>query len=184
MNTLLTRTLVLTCIVVVAGACEIDRSSVGPPGPPGPPGRDGNANVFSLPFDFSLEDAAFTPYVASLSYDVPDLTPSVVDEGAVLVYFRDAEGTWSALPFTFGFEAPDEPVVDYTVTFGYAYEVDRLDVFLEASTSDDVVWGYIFEDFGGVFEMKAVVIDGFPAAKADVDLRDYEAVKAYFGLDE
>lgn len=175
----------LAFFLVLATGCD-SNGPVGPPGPQGPPGRDGNANVFSVNFDFSLDDADFTPFVASIRYDVPGITGSVVDDGAVLVFFRDAVDTWTALPFTFGFEAPDDPPrVDYTATFGYAYEFERLDILLEASSSDDVVWDLIFEDFGGVFEMKAVVIDGFPAAKMmDVDLRDYQAVKEYFGLEE
>ena len=33
--------------------------------------------------------------------------------------------------------------------------------------------------------MKAVIIDGFPLGKKpEVDLTDYEAVKAYFGLED
>ena len=156
----------------------------GPVGPPGPPG---NANVYSINARFDLNaDGVFSDFVANVSYDMPEFTPPVVDDGAVLVYIRDRSDTWTALPFTFGVEKIDEPVVDYTFTLGYAMEVGRLDVFVEASSNDDVVWDEILQDpFLGVSrQLKIVVIEGFFFAKDGPDLRDYEAVKAYYGLQE
>ena len=173
--------LLVALLFIVSSGCDD-----GPVGPPGPPGRDGNANVFSLNFEFVPAEATLNGAVASAQYDVPAITPGVVDDGAVLVYFRD-QGTWTALPFTVGVEALDDPPrVDYTFTFGYGYDDGFLEVFLEASTVDEVVLDEIVLDLLPEFyEMKAVIINGFPLGKnSDVDLRDYEAVKAYFGLDE
>ncbi len=164
----------LGLFLLVAAGC--DQGPVGPPGPPG------NANVFSLNFVFSLDDATFNGPVASAQFDVAAITPSVVDNGAVLVYFRD-QGTWTALPFTVGVESPDINAVDYTFTLGYGYDDAFLEVFLEASTDDPVVWDDIRAQLPPSYQMKAVIIDGFFLGKnTDLDLRDYEAVKVYFGL--
>ena len=155
--------------------CESTIVEEGPPGPPGPRGADGNANVFSVNFDFSMLDAIFNGKVASVQYDVPGITPSVVDDGAVLVFFRE-QGTWTALPYTFGYDNPDIQAVDFVVTFGFGYDDGFLEVFYEASAE-----GVSLENMPDR-EMKAVIVDGFPAAKASIDLTDYEAVKAFFGL--
>ncbi|MEQ9104240.1 MAG: hypothetical protein RIE53_06040 [Rhodothermales bacterium] len=150
------------------GGCVIEES-VGPQGPPG------NANVFTLNIPFDLDNASFNGSVASVQYDVPDLTASVVDEGAILMFFRD-QGTWTAMPYTFGVESPDLPAVDYTISLGFGYEVGFLEVFYEASTEA--------VDLGALpdRDLKLVVIDGFAFGKRHIDLTDWEAVKAAYGL--
>ncbi|MDX1546056.1 MAG: hypothetical protein R3247_03660 [Rhodothermales bacterium] len=169
----------LAVLALLATGCD-----EGPVGPPGPPG---NANVFSLSFTFDYNGALFNGAVASEQYDVPAITPSVVDEGAVLVYYRFAD-TWTALPYTLSVEAADDPPrVDYTATFGYAYDDQFIEVFVESSSDDEVVLDEIgaTELFGSPIAMKAVIIDGFAFGKnSPVDLTDYEAVRAYFGLPE
>lgn len=178
MKSLLSTILMGFVLLLISGCDE------GPVGPQGPPG---NANVFSLnfQFDYNGSSAVQNGTVVSEQYDVPDITPSVVDDGAVLVYYRFA-GTWTALPYTLSVEAPDDPPrVDYTATFGYAYDDQFIEVFVEASSDDPVVIQEISETelFGAPIEMKAVIIDGFFFGKnSDLDLRDYEAVKAYFNL--
>ena len=160
-----TKALLPAVLAVLLTGCIVEES-VGPRGPQGPPG---NANVFTLNFDFLLGDAAFNDGVASVQYDVPDITANVVDEGAVLLFFRD-QGTWTAMPYTFYTPA------GRSVSFGFGYEVGFLEVFYESpnatlSTLPDR-------------EMKAVIIDGFFAGKAGIDLTDYEAVARHFGLEE
>ncbi len=155
--------------------CETTVVEEGPPGPPGPRGADGNANVYSVNFVFSMADAIVNGKVASSQYDVPGITPSVVDDGAVLVFFRE-QGTWTALPYTFGFDNPEQQAVDFIVTFGFGYDDSFLEVFYEASAE-----GVTLENMPDR-DMKAVIIDGFPLAKVQIDLTDYEAVKNYFGL--
>lgn len=151
-------------------ACE------GPTGPPGPPG---NANVISFSFTLKPETLRYNGPVASVGYDIPEITPSVVAGGAVLLYFYE-QGTWTALPYTFAYESPDLPAVDFTVTLGYAFEVGFLEVFYEAST--DAVDLRELALVQTPRRLKVVIIDGFAAAKAPIDLSNYEAVKAYFGL--
>lgn len=160
------------CLAAMAAAC--DEGPVGPEGPPGPPG---NANVVALDqFTFSMDDAEFNGPVASVGYDASAITESVVDYGVVLLYYRE-QGTWTAMPYTFADESPTLPAVDYTITLGYAYDDQFLEVFYEAST-DEIDLSTQPDRL-----IKAVVIDGFPAGKVAVDLSDYEAVRAYFGFE-
>lgn len=101
---------ITTLAVLFSGfitGCTINES-VGPEGRPGAPG---NANVFSLGLRFEMIDAEINGTVASAQYTVPDLSISVVDEGAVLLFFRDQE-TWTAMPYTFGVESVEVPAVD------------------------------------------------------------------------
>ncbi|MDA0377981.1 MAG: hypothetical protein O2899_00690 [Bacteroidetes bacterium] len=167
------QSLLFVFLALSATGCIIEES-VGPEGPMGPPG---NANVFSLGFDFFLDDAVVNGAVASVQYEVPDLTASVVDDGAILMFFRD-QGTWTAMPYTFGVESQDLPAVDYTVSLGFGYEVGFLEVFYEAST--DAINLRQLPDR----EMKLVVIDGWYHGKRNVDLTDWEIVKATFGLSD
>jgi len=160
-------------LFLFAAGCVIDEQ-VGPEGPPGPAG---NANVFTVNFLYTMDDAVINGNVASVQYDVPGITASVVDEGAVLMFFRE-QGTWTAMPYTFAVESPDLPAVDYTITLGFGYDDAFIEVFYEASTE-----AVALEDQPNR-EMKAVIIDGFPFGKQELDLRNYEAVRAYFGLEE
>ena len=104
-------------------------------GPVGPPGPAGNANVISFNFNFSFDEAVFNGAVASEQYNLPEITPSVVDGGAVLVYFRD-QSTWTALPFTVGVESSDFAAVDYTFTLGFGYDDGFLEVFVAAGSCE------------------------------------------------
>ena len=160
-------------LVLSSTGCIIEES-VGPEGPQGPPG---NANVYSLGFDFLMVDAVYNGAVASVQYDIPDLTASVVDEGAVLMFFRD-QGTWTAMPYTFGVESMDLPAVDYTISLGFGYEVGFLEVFYEASTEA--------VDLAGLpdREMKLVVIDGAWYSKGGIDLTDWQTVRDTFNLQD
>ena len=151
----------------------------GPVGPRGPEGPAGNANVFSVGFTFSMNDAIINNNVASVQFDVPGITPRVVDEGAVLVFFRD-QGTWTSMPFVFSVESEDLAAVDYTINMAYGYDDEFLEVFYETSVEDPDFAMDVFLDQPDR-EMKAVIIDGF-FAKTQVDLTDYEAVAEHFDL--
>ncbi|MFT5144341.1 MAG: hypothetical protein ACI80V_002674 [Rhodothermales bacterium] len=157
-----TSLLAFTLLLAVSG-CVLEES-VGPVGPQGPAG---NANVFTLNFDFLMADAAISGGVASVQYDIVDITNNVVQEGAVLMFFRD-QGTWTAMPYTFYTNAGD------AVSFGFGYDLGFLEVFYETAGANPAT----LPDR----EMKAVIIDGFGAFKAGVDLTDYEAVARYYGI--
>ena len=165
--------LVSLVLVGMLVGCTVE-DGVGPQGRTGPAG---NANVFSLGIDFELVDASINGTVASVPYDVPDLTSSVVDEGAVLLFFRD-QGTWTAMPYTYGVESLDLPAVDYTVSLGFGYDVAFLEVFYEVST-DTIDWSSLPDR-----EIKVVVIDGFPFGKNGIDLTSWVEVRDHYGLSE
>ncbi len=162
-------------LLIVAGC---NTQVVGPQGPPG------NANVTAVTISFHFDDAIYNGRVASQQYSMPEITLSVVDNGAVLLYFRD-QGTWTALPFTLGVEADDTPGADYTFTIGYAYDDSFLEVFVETSSASDAVWDDIVALLPPTYVMKAVIIDGFAASvMRDVDVKDLPSVLTYFGLED
>lgn len=140
-----------------------------------------HTEAYSFGLTLYFDDMQHTDFVASRSYDRVDIPPSAVDHGAVIVYYRD-QGTWTALPMTIGLEKPDEPVVDYTVTFGYGYDVNFLELFFEASSADPVVWEEIADIYSGGIDLKVVVLNSYVATDQEVDLTDYQAVKQHFRL--
>lgn len=146
-------------------------------GDDGPTGPERNATVHTITVDFEMADASISGPVASVQYDVPSITPGVVDNGAVLAFFWE-QGTWTAMPYTFAEESPDFAAVDYTITLGYGYDDEFLEVFYEASTDEINLGGQPPR------EIRAVIIDSYPAGKAGIDLTDYEAVVKYYGLDQ
>lgn len=139
-------------------------------------GPEHEARVHTIDVDFRMADASINGPVASVQYDVPSITPSVVDNGAVLAFFRE-QGTWTAMPYTFAEESPELPAVDYTITLGYGYDDAFLEVFYEASTEA------VDLDIQPAREIRAVIIDGFAPGKAGVDHTDYDAVARYYGLE-
>ena len=153
---------------------------------------DVETDVYSFALTLHYSDLVHNGFVASRAWDRVDIPLSTVRNGAVVAYYYD-EGTWTALPTTLGLEKPDEPLVDYTVTFGYAFEEDFFELYLEASTDDPLIWNadpeddivQIAEIFGGATDIKVVVIDSYvPMRRSVVDLSDYEAVRDYYGLEE
>lgn len=159
---------------LIAGFLLLGVGCEGPVGPPGPPG-DPAVRTFTV--DFLMEDAVVEGPVVSAQYDAPEITRQAVQGGAVLAYYRE-QGTWTALPYTYGVESPDLPAVDYTVTLGYAYEEGFLEVYYEASSD------HVIDDLPDQL-IKVVVIEQFASARlAGVDPSDYEAVKNHFGLNE
>ena len=140
--------------------------------------NDDGADVRALEFVFSINDAVINGDVASVQFNAPAVTPIVVDQGAILAYFRE-QSTWTAMPFTFADESPDLPAVDYTITMGYAYDDGLIEVFYEASTPEAPI------DLQPDRRIKVVIIDDLSFSRAaNIDLNDYEAVKTQFGLDE
>ncbi len=134
--------------------------------------------VRSLEVLFTMDDAVINGPVASAQYGVPGITPEVTDFGVVMAYFRE-QGTWTAMPYTFGEESPDLPAVDYTITMGYGYDDGLLEVFYEASTEEAPLFDQPDR------RIKVVIIDDLSiSSAANLDLSNYEAVKAEFGLQD
>jgi hypothetical protein len=151
-------------------------TAVGPQGPRGPRGPSGDPAVRSFVVEFDASAAAVNGLFVSATYDAPEISPRVVESGMVTAYVRE-QGTWTAMPYTYGVESPDLPAVDFTVTLGYAYEVDFVEVFFEVSTPAAI-------ETLGDRTVKFVVLDGSPASYATVNWADYASVAARFGLEE
>lgn len=149
---------------------------------------DVETDILTLTDTFSLNDSdvSFTDFVANIRYRVPAVTANVVANGAVLVFIEDLEGTWTALPYSYGIESPDQPLVDYTVSIGYAFASGIIDVFVEASSSDDVVWDEIMSDalLGSPGRVRFVIFNTYIPGKNSVDITDYEALRDFYGLPE
>lgn len=144
---------------------------------PAEPPRRG-AGVLTFEVDFRTDEAALAGSFASAAFEAPEISPGVVADGAVLAYYREG-GTWTALPYTYGVESPDVPAVDYTVTLGYAYEVDLFEVFYEISLEDEALLRSLPDQ-----RVKVVVLRPEAVRGVAVDVQDYEAVKQYYGLAE
>ena len=137
-----------------------------------------DARVRSIEMTFSMRNADFNGSVASVQYDVPDITPRVADGGAILAFFRE-QNTWTAMPYTFGVENPQIPAVDYTITLGYAFETRLVELFYEASTEEAPL-----EDQPDR-RVKLVIIDAdVYSSKAGIDYTDWNQVKAAFDLED
>lgn len=136
---------------------------------------EGSTRVFSHTVPFRMRDATINGNVASVQYEMPDITSNVLEYGAVLAFFRE-QGTWTAMPYTFGVESPDLPAVDYTISIGYAFDRRFLEVFYEASTAE-----VDLRDMPDT-DVKVVIIEDIGYGKQSIDLTDYEQVRAFYGL--
>jgi hypothetical protein len=160
---------------LLVGGCEVAGvpGPPGPRGPRGPAGAPGDPAVTSFIVDFYVDEAAVNGTVVSQAYDAPEITPGVVETGMVTAYYRE-QGTWTAMPYTYGVESPDVEAVDYTVTLGYAYESDFFEVFYEVS--DPVAFESLVDR-----EVKVVILYGDPATFS-VDWSNYSEVASRFDL--
>jgi hypothetical protein len=155
--------------------CDSQTGPPGPPGPRGPEGPPGDAAVETFIVDFIVEDASQNGTVISQAYDAPEVTRGVVEQGMVTAYYRE-QGTWTAMPYTYGVESPDLAAVDYTVTFAYAYEEGFVELFYEVS--NEAAFPSLVDR-----EVKFVVLYGSPATFS-VDWSDYSEVAQRFNLEE
>ncbi|MEM1056492.1 MAG: hypothetical protein AAGI52_13295 [Bacteroidota bacterium] len=125
-------------------------------------------------------------------------------DGALVLLYADNElildvettgQTYTALPVTKGFEAETEdglPYVDYTVTFTYAF--DNQDLYFDVISSAALDFEILFDevlDISNEIEFRLVTLESdvvfskqSSVAKTggSIDFRNYEQVKAVFGL--
>ena len=131
----------------------------------------------SVEFVFSMSDAVINGDVASTQFNVPAINRAVVENGAVLAYFRE-QGTWTAMPFTFAVESPDIPAVDFTITMGFGFDEGFLEVFYEASSEA----ANLDEQPDRI--IKVVILDDLSLpAVANLDLNNYESVQHALRID-
>jgi hypothetical protein len=139
--------------------------------------HESDALIISFNTDFRMADAALNGSVASVTYDVPDLTPRIVDGGVVLAYFWE-QGTWTAMPYTYGVDSQDLAAVDYTVSLGYAFATRTLEVFYEAST-DQIDLAQLPDR-----RIKVVLLDAAVALGKNLDYTDWNQVQEAYGLSD
>lgn len=163
----------------------------------GPPGPEGPAGVAVSSFDviFDVESAQVGPdgLVLFDNYDAPEITSNVLTNGLVMCYYFESNNTLTAMPYTYGED--QSSVGEYTLTFGFAFDVDLVQIFYEGSKPSAL-------DFAVDRDVRVVVMEGDPftsASKAasaegvskldalqeaypEVDWADYYDVAEHFDL--
>lgn len=185
MHTVRTTLLSLSALLFLLVGCEGPAGPQGPQGPQGPSGPAGAlVETVEVEFDANAASVSEDNLVLFQNYDFPEITESVDNNGFVQAYYLAENDTWTAMPFTFGDESPDVDAVDYTLTFGYAWqagigpdEEGFVQLFYEASAPFAL-------DFARDRIVKIVVADGRAATMPGVNWSDYSSVKQHFDLDE
>ena len=152
---------------------------------------DGFVGSYTIDDVISGDDAAD---LADVLIDAGDgaLVVAYIQSGVVFDVSTTSQ-TYSALPLTRGYERPiridddgdgtfeDELVVDYIVTYEYSF--DNSNFYFDVTSSARLDFANLLPATAGfrvvVIPDELFVVDG---AGARVDLRDYEAVKAAYGL--
>lgn len=196
----------LFLFAVLAG-CEGAEGPIGPIGPQGPegprgptgedgihcwdldgdgvgdPGEDVNGNgeftaedchgeisIQATIYTWTLEASDFEGgFLEQIPKPAPAITDDVLANGTVLGFTSGNGGDrWIALPFVLSSSG-------YAIVMSYAFEIST---FIVQITDDG-------EDAGSFYNgqlVRAVILPS-GAGKVGVDLTDYEAVAAYYGLD-
>ena len=148
----------------------------GPRGPQGPPGQDGNANIWSITYLaeegdwFDVGTPGEDEYFLALDLDVPEITQDIVDNGVVLVYYReDEQSAWIALPYTFISHNPEYiEKLDMIYSLGF--------VGMQSQASDRNATPY-----SGYF--RVVIAEAIPLGKQAFDFSQYENAVEILGLE-
>jgi hypothetical protein len=148
----------------------------GPEGPQGPQGTPGTANViFSEWVALSELEAASDTTVVGRNYrkydlPAPDLSQDIIDEGAILVYFR-LSGVVLQLPSTFGGANP------IYITFS-PFQPGVLSIL--SQNLDNTATGLNL-----AIEIRYILIPGGVAAGTanTPPSNDYHAVMGYYGIE-
>lgn len=158
-------------------SCITDQGPIGPPGRDGQDGRDGNAEVFSI--NYLAEESDWydvgvpgdDEYFIALDLDVPEIDEDIVDNGVVLVYYRETPtNAWTALPYTFISHNPEYlEKLDMIYSLGF--------VGVQSMATDRSANPYV-----GTF--RVIVAPGIGLGKNQVDLSSYKAVAKHLGITE
>jgi hypothetical protein len=152
----------------------------------GTDGTDGNANVIYSDWIIPTWEqfSEFSVNMQKADLDVTDLTQDVLDNGVVLVYWKNWQNLIRPLPFTFS-------DIDWLVQFQYSLNLIRVSVTLEDSTStyppsipSSNTIRYIIipgsTETSSRINIQQTVYNEL--ADAAVDVNDYYAVCAYYGI--
>jgi len=129
-------------------------------------------DLYVTEVNFDVARATVNGTVLSQQYSVPAIDANY---GVVLAYFYE-QGTWTAMPYTYAVDDPQQKAVSYTISLGHAYSNRTFEVFYESSAADVNLRQQPNR------RIKVVVLGPDLAAKQGVDYSDYEAVKRAFHL--
>ncbi len=157
--------LVAVGMVLILTSCE---KEVIIEGPPGPQGEAGNANIRSGTYQVAEWLYDEPHYLGEI--EVSFITEDVITNGAVLVYAKTSENSYSQLPLTF-FQYPD-----YSTTIEVVSAPGRIGVYWFDSNFTQPGVPFINN-----FKIIAMESSEF-LTKSDIDLTDYEGLKEVFNL--
>lgn len=173
----------------------------GPKGPTGPQGPTGNANVkvdtFTLRnaqwlsssiYWFAIGGSSSQGYVSRYHVrNIPSVNADILSKGMVLVYFTSSKSgepnMWTPMPFSF----LDNNTGAYTYNYAYATDIGKVTLYfffarIGAASVAPSISTYPLPDV----KVKIVVVTGqilAGARSANVDLKNYQAVANWLGLD-
>jgi hypothetical protein len=143
----------------------------------GDTGAPGNANVVASTYFAGSSTWSFASSSYEATFNVPALTASVQNSGTVQVFFSSTGySTWRAVPFTYHnpIAGSNNYFMDFTTSVGYVSLFWTYDSNMASGSEPNAV-------FGATCLVKVVVIP--PAAmKPQIDLHNYEEVKAAYNL--
>lgn len=149
-------------------------------GPEGPAGKDGNANVISsntltlYNWSSAFDNGTEFTYTSIINWG--SITQSIKDEGVVMLYIHDNSTTnWTALPYS-------ESGSGYADAFNFEVAVGQVRLAFDG-----------YDSFGspgasalnGIFTIRMIAIPSSERkANPNINLRDYEAVKKAYHLED
>lgn len=172
----ITRYLALFLFVAALSACRVEGPQ-GPPGQDGRDGQDGNANIISINYEAIESDwyDVGTPgeddYFLALDFEVPEIDQAIVDNGLVLVYYRETgNSNWFALPYTAISHNPE-----YIEKMDVIYDLEFVGIQSKASDRSATPYAGIF---------RVIVADAVPVGKREIDYTNYTEVAEFLGITE
>jgi hypothetical protein len=154
-----------TGVILLSGCAKTGPE--GPAGAPGANGYNGNANVIgtiNVVLNSSNWVAQGNGWYTTIT--APAITQPVVDNGAVIVYEQNGIG-WNALPYTYGI-----------ISRIYQFQLNT--VYVTWANTDNSV---TTNPGNQTYRIVAITASGLKQ-HPNVDLNNYEAVKAAYGLKE
>lgn len=176
--------LLLLIFSLILFGCEKE----GPVGPEGPAGKDGvngsdgndgNANVQSITKsiaygDWQASGTAGEDLYYYVEISIPEITAQIVQDGTVMVYYKESNDFYYALPSTFNWYSSYLGYY-YHTTLRFSFKTGIVRIEIEDSNMNT----YRPES---TVEFKIVVIAGSTLKNLSIDLTNYQDVKERFDL--
>lgn len=157
---------VLLALVLGVSACDHD------------PYYDDNpsmAEVFT--FSYDNDSGVIVDGTGYVDRSIPELTPRVFDQGAVIGFIRDFDSedpTWRALPATMFFDIDEDGNIDETLEYGLTYQVGLVTLQIDYGEGELVNIGD-----GAI---KIVVIEGYAGKSNPKKWKTFKEAALELGL--